>query len=692
MGAVSGATAQPRARPSAPPALRRLAGAAVAGLPAALLVALWLLLIVEDGGYFPRAWYPAAIATVVLLAAVAGGGRRVLPEPRPVRIALACLAGLVAWSYLSLAWSGSRGDAYEAANELLLVLATAWCMAIQPLGARGLLALFGAWSCGVAAICAVRLLDAMGASDPSGFLDPTTRRPNDPMVYPNATAAVAVMALLPALVIASRRGVPAAVRGGMFAVATFLGTYALLPQTRGAAVGIALALPVLVFLSPDRIRLLVRLLVAGGLVALAAPAVLDVADASIARRPIAGALDDAGAAMALSALLALVAGVLLALVDARVKPWQPSGKARRDLAVAGAVGAVLIAGVGAVALGPRIVDWAESTWSSQGPDPAKSRLLSLSPEERPDYARVALDLFGEQPIGGVGIGNFGREYDARRTLPKHSRYTHNLPLRAASETGLIGLLLLVGVLGCLAWGALLGRRRAAPEARAAAAAALGIGAYLLGHSMLDWLEEFHSLTGPAIGFAFAALALPDRSDAELPWWERLHRRNRPTLVGLPRPVAIGAGVSGGVIALIALIPGWFAVRYLERAREGTVPAQVRSDLEQAADLNPFSSAPLLGEGRLAIELGRADEARDAYERALDREETWTAYLQLALLDAQAGRWQDARSRLEQASTLSANDAVIAEAEKRVLRRIRVDPAEFDRTVVERPVSAGGDIG
>ena len=42
------------------------------------------------------------------------------------------------------------------------------------------------------------------------------------------------------------------------------------------------------------------------------------------------------------------------------------------------------------------------------------------------------------PVGGVGTGNFEREYTARRHEPKHSRYVHNMFLRALGEGGLRG--------------------------------------------------------------------------------------------------------------------------------------------------------------------------------------------------------------------------------------------------------------
>lgn len=693
MEAVSGPTVK-REPVLAPPAapLRRVLAAAVPAVPAALLVALWLLLAVEDGGYFPRAWYPAAIATVVLLAATAAGVQRIVPASQPVRVALGLLGAIVAWSYLSLAWADSRGDAFEAANELLLVLATAWCMAIQPAGARALVALGGAWSLGIAVICGVALADAVGAADPSAFFDQVTQRADEPTSYPNASAALAAMAMLPAFAIAAARGVPAPLRGLMLGVATFLAEYAMLPQTRGLAVGLAVGVPVLLLLSPDRIRLVLRLLVAGAFIAFAAPAVLDVGDAALARSGVPAALDDAFRLMVLTAFGAAVAGTLLALLDARVGPWQPSGETRRRMTAGAIAAAVAVGIIGAASLGPRAVDWAESTWSAKGPDSDRSRLLSLSPEERPDYARAAWDAFTEHPVAGVGVGNFGREYDARRTLEKHSRYTHNLTLRALSEGGVVGLLLLVGMLGALAWAVAAGRRARHRDARLAIAVALPIGAYVLGHAQLDWLEEFAALAAPAVGFAFGALALRSGADVELPWWERLRRRKGGLGAAVPRPVALTGGVAAVAFALAILVPPWLSVRYLERARDGRDVRQVREDLRRSGDLNPLAIAPVMGEGRLAIALDRPDEARAAYRRALDREESWLAYLQLALLDAQAGKWADAERRLEQASTLSANDVAIREARKLVLGRKRVDPAEFDRTVVERPLSAGGDIG
>ncbi|CAA9503094.1 MAG: hypothetical protein AVDCRST_MAG85-1890 [uncultured Solirubrobacteraceae bacterium] len=648
--------------------------------------------MLEDGGYFARNWYPAAVAAVVLLAAVAAGTRRLVPDGTAARVALALLAALVAWSYLSLVWADSAGDAFESSNQLLLVLATAWCMAIQPAGPRGLLALIALWSVGVAAICAVRLIQATGAAGLSGLLDPETLRLNDPMAYPNATSALPAMAMLAAVLLASRRELPVLARALMLGAAVLLAEYAVLPQSRGIAVGLVFSLPVLVALASDRVRVVTRLAVVGGMVLIAVPSLLDVGNDAMAERPTAGAVDDAVRLVALTVVLAIALGLALSLLEDRVRVARPTSLSPRRVAVGGIAVALAAAGVAGAVLGPRTVDWAESTWSTAGPYPAGgSRLLSLAPEERPDYARVAWDLFLEKPAGGVASGNFGREYDARRTLPKRSRYTHNIFLRFLAENGVVGILLFLGVLGALLAGAMTGMRRLDGPGRAASAASMAVGAYLVGHGNLDWLEEFAALTGPAIGFTFASVALQRRGAAADPWWERLHRGNRG-LAAVPRPVAVAGGLCSLTVALAVLVPPWLSVRYLERVKEGGKAEQVRADLRRAADLNPLSVEPLVNEGRLDLELGNKQDARAAFRRSIDREPTWYAYLQLALLDAQERKWVDAERELEQASMLSANDRVLNEARKRILGRTEVNAVEFDRTFVEGPGLDPGSVG
>src|SRR5438270_2976440 len=94
-------------------------------VPCALLVSIWLAVVPPSGGYFPRTWYPAALGAALFFYVVRFGGRMTFPAGRPARLALGLFAALVAWAFLSIAWAGSPGGAWEAANKLVLVLVVA---------------------------------------------------------------------------------------------------------------------------------------------------------------------------------------------------------------------------------------------------------------------------------------------------------------------------------------------------------------------------------------------------------------------------------------------------------------------------------------------------------------------------------------------------------------------------------------
>src|SRR5438093_9118064 len=102
---------------------RRWDAVAVRLAPCLLVLALWLAVIPSSGGYFPRTWYPAALTSLLIFCAMCVARRRAIPADRTARVVLGLFAALVAWSFLSIAWAGSPGSAWEAANKLLLVLA-----------------------------------------------------------------------------------------------------------------------------------------------------------------------------------------------------------------------------------------------------------------------------------------------------------------------------------------------------------------------------------------------------------------------------------------------------------------------------------------------------------------------------------------------------------------------------------------
>jgi tetratricopeptide (TPR) repeat protein len=679
--------------------------------PAAILVVLWSLGISASGAYFPGSWYPgAAFATLLLIVAAAASGRP-FPTSRPARVALGAFAALVALNYLSILWAGSPADALAAANELLLYLAVAWTFSIMPWTPRALALVLAAFSLGIAAFCAVGLAQATATTNLTRFF--VDLRYSVPLDYPNATSALAVMGMWPALILSARRELPGWTRAVLLAVAVFLTDFAFLPQSRGALAGIVLVVPLVLALASDRVRLLVRMGVVGASVAVTLPGTVNVDNAVTAGRDASPVLAHAATAMLETAAAALVAGMLLVLAEARLGPggeslmsrWRGSRRTRTAFAI---VAALAVVGAG-IAVAPRVGRLARSELRSgrTGAPTGSNRLFSGTPEERFDYARVAVRLFASAPVAGVGAGNFGRRYDALRRFPQHSLYAHNLPLRVASETGTVGLVLLVAIIVAL----LVGLARAGAElgglGRACAVAGLAIAAYFLVHDSLDWLDEFPVLAAPALALPLAAIEMRrPRADGERTWlgaavsarlvarWPMLARRRGRAARGVGAGRVRRAGLGAVIVVVIAgaclaLGAPYLAILDTNRALANYTadPAGAYRDLARAASLNPLSADPLVDEGAVAVDLGNPARARSAFARALGRENAWYPHLELALLDAQVGQFTSATEQLSSAASLDVDDPAIAQARTLIAAHRRVSPATFNRTLLQGAAAA-----
>ena len=265
-----------------------------------------------------------------------------------------------------------------------------------------------------------------------------------------------------------------------------------------------------------------------------------------------------------------------------------------------------------------------------------ARITNLDPYERPDYWRVAIDLFEESPVLGAGAGT-----SSASTRPgagsRSTRYVHNLFLRSLGEGGLIGAALLLGFfLATFAAGGLM-RRRLAPRPALVLAASLSLTAYFAVHACFDWLEELPAVAGPAFALPLVALVAAAGREPDAP-----PRRGRLRVAG-----GLAAGIAV-LAALASVVPAYLSVRYVQRAldRSGAERADAFSDLERARGLRPDALAPDLVEGRIAVDAGLYPRARRAFERSLDVEDNWYAHFQLAMIDASQRRFDAAARQLE----------------------------------------------
>jgi hypothetical protein len=665
--------------------LTRLRAAPITA-PTLLAVAVFLAWTPLDGGQPITRWAPGAIVLLALLglALVALPPLRWSTLPGTVRIAALALGAFTVWSFLSIAWADDGGVALEGADRTLLYLVAFLLFALWPQLPATAAWVLGLWTFGIGAIAVITLVRVGAVADPATLF--AGDRLFKPVGYVNAQAAMWLMALWPAVTLAASRRVPWPVRGIAAALAVVLLDVALLSQSRGSILALPVCALLLVAIVPGRLRTIAVLVPVLGAAAAALPKVLDVGDALNAHD--AGAVQDAaGAVTSTVLLLALVAGAVVALVAAwetlRPPAAATAARVRKAWTVVVVAGAVLGAAGGLVAVG-NPVDRIDSAWHSfkGGYDDntdSDNRLTAGLGSNRYDFYRVALDLFADHPIAGIGADNFFEDYLQRGRSEETPGYPHNLALRTLAQTGIVGtLLLLTAFAAALAagWRAM---RGADPLASAVAGGAVVAFLYWVGHGMTDWFWEWAGLGAPAFALLGLACALAPRRAGETAGGAAPARTPAHPRAGVL--VLAGAAL---ILGALAIAGPWQAERDVEQA--GAVfaqrPFEAYSRLDRAADLDPVSDRPALIEGSIALRYGDLARARTAFEAALDRNPRGQyATLELgAIASVQGGRAR-ALALLRRAVALAPRDGTAQEALKIVESGGTVDIAALNRRIL-----------
>src|SRR3984893_15488506 len=204
-------------------------------VPAVAAVALFVAWATDQAGYPVTHWGPGGLVVLALLGVAVGVvGLRVEEIPLPVRIALACLAGYTALSFLSILWAAVPGDAWEGANRTLLYLLVFALFACWRQRGAGATVLLAAWTLAMIALAAFVALHVNGASGASLQRLLPFGRLVYPSGYANANAAEWLMAFWPALLLARSARLPWMLRGTLAGGAVLLAEVALLSQSRGS--------------------------------------------------------------------------------------------------------------------------------------------------------------------------------------------------------------------------------------------------------------------------------------------------------------------------------------------------------------------------------------------------------------------------------------------------------------------------
>jgi hypothetical protein len=651
--------------------VRRALVDAIPGLIAVGVLVWWST---DQGGYFQRSWYPGTLLLLGVLAATAiGAPNSFLGLPRTAQVALGALAAFTAWSFFSISWADAPGPAWDAANRALLYLILFALLSRSTVNHLTRRFILGAWTLALMVLAVVVLLKLPGVLN----ADRTIFAPGleQPLGYSNANAALFLMALWPAVTFASSFGIPPIFRGVFAAGAVVLAETSLLSESRGSVVAAGVVLVVLFVVVPRRVRTFLSLIPPAIAIAATTPHTLHIANRVGDNAAATPQLGDVAAPVLIAAAIAGLAVWLAGELEDR-RPLSESASRTGSRVVAVAMIAIVVVGVvgGVAALG-NPAHRVKNAWHEfkqvGAPDPnAPGHISAGFGGARYDYYRVALDVWKEHPVEGIGAGNFSEDYIQRGRVGERPTSPHSIEFGTLVETGIVGALLLAVALGAGLAAAGMAARRAGHFSRAVAAGGMLMCAYWFVQTSADWLWEFPALGGAAFAFLGLGAAAAERR----PYF-RPHRTAR-------RAAAV-VGAVLGVAALLSLLGPWASDIEVRRAAASwqRYPDAAFRQLDKAASYNKLSERPGLLAGAIAIELGRYDRANKAFTQVLDRDpRNLTATISLAGLESHAGRKRRAVGLLRHALELAPDDQT-ATTELAQIKKGRLDPRQVAQDLV-----------
>jgi O-Antigen ligase len=600
------------------------------GVSAALVAA--AMLFSDGSSDDPLIWIGGlAIAFAAAAGVAAAVGTLAVPALSTLGLAtVGSFTGLVVWQGLSMLWSIEADRTWNYVNRSLVYLAflllglAVGTIRRAPRFAAGWLAVVTAGVVGWA--LATKIFPGLSSETER------VARLNSPIGYWNVLALVTVFALPLALWIAAPRSRPDWLRATAVVYLYAALVALLLTFSRGGvAVGIAVVVLWLAIGGPRvesaaalGVAIVPTLVVVGwafsrpGLTKDGEPHALQVHDGRWF-----------GLALVLGGIGAFAGAFWISRYERR-RPLSPAWRVRLGRAgVAAAVAAVAVGIVGLIAAGitpsrvwHKFNEPAASPTAVSGP----AHLGSIASTSRWNWWQEAWKAWKKHPAVGTGAGTFELTHRKYRVDGTVATEPHNLPLQFLSETGVIGLILFLGI-ALAGAGALVEtlRRLEGEDRLAAAALVVGLFAYVI-HGVVDFDWDFVAVTGPALAALGVLLA------AGRPARRRLGARR-----GV---LAVAAGALAAA-ALYSLASPWLAARgvddaYGALARED--PAGAVADARSAHDLNPVSIDALLAWGAAEAARGNVAVAGRLYTKAISiQPENWKPwYYRAQLLDHIAG--------------------------------------------------------
>ncbi|HTX46935.1 MAG TPA: oligosaccharide flippase family protein [Solirubrobacteraceae bacterium] len=650
--------------------------------PGMVAIGLMIVWAVYNGGYDDATWYWGALLLLALVGAVAWARRASLRLSRAATAALIAFALYVAWSYLSITWAESKGDALDGSNRALLYLLMFMLLAILPWTPRSALIALVTFALGVGAIGFVLLIRLAAGSHVGSLV--IEGRLSAPTGYFNSNAALFMMAGLIATTLASRRELPTELRGALIATACADLQLAMIVQSRGWLFTLPIVLILWVVLVPDRLRLIGAAVLPTLAVLIPLHRLLDVYTGAEDGR-LSHAATRAGTLALVLCVAALVIWTVISSAEALLRRPPLSTVRRRQIGAVVAASIVAVSVVGGVVATHghpfRFIDrqWNafshETTASEQG---SASHFAALG-SGRYDFWRVSLDALAAHPVGGLGQDNFVDYYLLHRRTSEEPQWAHSLELQLLASTGVVGFLLFAVFLVAALLAARPGRLRSDGVAAAVAAACVLPLIVWAIHGSVDWFWAMPALSGPALGFLGVGVALSERKRSVV--W----RRERPRRV----PGWVPALAAGVVFAGCAFVLGFTYLSVRETAVAGNIaatnPQGALHDLSLAADFDPLSSLPgrLAGEVALENHLYMVAEAR--FHQSLGEEPLgWLSWLGEGLAASELGDSAAARHDYEIADRIDNKQPAVKRALAQIDTRHPLSAAEALQLLVITP--------
>lgn len=566
----------------------------------------------------------------------------VLPRyrrPRGSRLPLLAFLGLIAWTALSLSWTGSESRTLaELARDLhyLGLVVLVWSV-------------FGAdtWRAAAAGLIAgavtVTALSLASRLTPGLFPGNRikgvfgTNRLNYPFNYWNAVSAWAAMTIALTLAMGSHAA-RSWVRALCLAAVPLCGVTAYLTYARQSVLGIGVALLVVFVLSRNRWTVALNALAAAAGAAIAILAARD-------QPAIVNATSGAGGGKVVTAVLigcALAAAV--AVVGQRVKI--DSVRLPRHVSqIVLAPGALTVLVIALTVARPAISDaWDEfrnvKTASGTSADPA-ARFTNLN-GARYAHWTSAVRAFKADPVNGVGAGAwefwYSRDGGNEFVRDAHSLYFENL-----AELGFVGLALVLVLLVGLLYVALR-RRRHIHDVSAIGMHVALTSAFVvfLAHAAVDWVWEttaisFLALVGIALTAHRRRRTRPPgrmrRGFSDIEKRKRLAARRRWYAGRIGMPVF-------ALVAILIQIPNLASTSSLRKSQasfqSGDV-ARAATQANDAIDAAPWASEGFMQRGLIFEAQDRLKDAAADMRTAADREPlNWRPRLLLSRIEAERG--------------------------------------------------------